>query len=64
MTKAELMKNVGKKVEIIFADGNTTTGVLGFTKEFSSKYGYRKPNCFTVNNWDFKVSHVKKIKIF
>lgn len=52
----------GKMVDVEFHDGTKTSGILGYTEEFSEKYNYRKPHMFTVNNYDFKVSHIKKIK--
>lgn len=66
MKKDELMKLVGKKVKITFITNcyaEESTGVLGFTKEFSEKFDYRNPNYFTINNIDFKVSHVKKVEV-
>lgn len=62
MKKEELLAYVGKEVTVVFKDGTEEKGVLGYAKEFSTKYNYRKPDCFTLNNWDFKVSHIKKIK--
>ena len=62
ITKTELMKMVGHKVKIQLFDDTEYVGILGFTKEFSSKYGYRKPNYFTINDIDFKVSHIKRIE--
>lgn len=62
MTKAELMEKVGKPVIIHFKDGKKTAGILGYTKEFSHVYGYRHPGMFTCQNWDFRVSHVKKVE--
>lgn len=63
MKKDELMSLVGKWVKVYFKDGDTATGKLGFTSEFSGWFDYRKPNYFTVNNWDFKVSHIKKVEV-
>lgn len=60
-TKNELYKLVGKNVRIIFEDGKTEQGILGFAAEFGSKYGYRKPNKFYINDLSFCVSSVKKI---
>ncbi len=65
MKKAELMQLVGKRVKITFIEncgGGEITGVLGYTKEFSVKYDYRKPDYFTINEYDFKVSHVRKVE--
>lgn len=63
MTKADLMKLVGKKVFVYFKDGERGIfGTLGYVDEFSAKYDYRKPNCFFVGNTSFKVSHVRKVK--
>ena len=63
MRKDELMKLVGKKVEIVFFDDEVKTGILGYTPEFSEKYGWRKANMFTLDNLDFRVSHTKKVKV-
>jgi hypothetical protein len=62
--KEELMKLVGKRVKVTFrASGKEIVGELGFTKDFSEKYDYRHPNYFTINQYDFKVSHVKKVEV-
>lgn len=61
MTRNELNKLIGNYVKIIFKDGKIQEGVLGFTPEFSAKYGYRKTNYYTINDIDFKVSHIKKV---
>lgn len=66
MKKSELMQLVGKMVRVTFikeCGGKEITGVLGYTKEFSEKYDYRLPNYFTINEYDFKVSHVKKVEV-
>lgn len=62
MTNAELQKYIGKDVTITFKDGKTERGILGFTKEFSARYGYRKPGYYTIGNWNFKVSHIRKVE--
>lgn len=62
MTNAELQKYIGKDVTITFKDGEAERGILGFTKEFSAQYGYRKPGYYTIGNWNFKVSHIKKVE--
>lgn len=65
MTRNELNKLLGKYVIVIFKDGEEKKGVLGFTREFSEEYHYRKPNYYTIGDIDFKVSHIKKaIKVF
>lgn len=61
MKKGKMAQFLGKSVEITFLDGRVEKGVLGYTKEFSAKYGWRKPCYFTINDTDFKVSHVKSI---
>lgn len=61
MKKANLMKLIGKKVKVTFkSNDKEIIGVLGYTKEFSEKYDYRKPKYFTIRNYDFLVSHIKK----
>ncbi len=67
MKKDELMQLVGKWVTITFKQdvgGGSSTGVLGFTKEFSEEYDYRHPDYFTINNISFKVSHVEKVQYY
>ena len=61
MKKEELMKLVGARVCVAFVDGQKVEGTLGFTKDFSALNVYRKPGCFTVGAYDFKVSHIKKV---
>ena len=62
MTKADLMKLVGKKVHIYFKGGEKGIyGILGYVDEFSAKYNYRKPNYFYIGNTSFKVSHIRKV---
>lgn len=64
MTKADLMKLVGKKVFVYFKDGERGIyGTLGYADEFSAKHDYRKPNCFYIGNTSFKVSHIRKVKL-
>lgn len=60
------MQLVGKRVKVVFKEscgGGESTGILGYTKEFSEKYDYSKPNYFTINHINFKVSHVKKVEV-
>ena len=62
MTKADLMTLVGKKVIVIFKDGERGIyGTLGYADEFSAKHDYRKPGYFYIHHTSFKVSHVKKV---
>ena len=61
MTKAELMKLVGKRVFVYFKDGEKIYGTLGYVDEFSAKHDYRKPKYFYIGNTSFKVSYVKKL---
>ena len=62
MTKADLMKLVGKKVFVYFKGGEKGIyGTLGYVDEFSAKHDYRKPNYFYIGNTSFKVSHVRKL---
>lgn len=63
MTKAELMKFVGKKVTVYFKDRESMIyGTLGYVDEFSEKYDFRKPDYFYIGHTSFKVSHVRKIE--
>lgn len=60
------MQLVGKRVKVTFIKeigGKEITGILGYTKEFSEKYDYRHPDYFTINQYDFKGSHVKKVEV-
>ena len=62
MTKADLMKLVGKKVLVYFKGGEKGIyGTLGYVDEFSAKHDYRKPDDFYIGNTSFKVSHVRKL---
>lgn len=62
MTKAELMKYVGKRVFVYFKDDEAKIyGTLEYVDEFSAKYDYRKPNYFYIGHLAFKVSHVRKL---
>lgn len=64
MTKAELMKLVGKKVTVYFKHGESGIyGTLGYVDEFSERYDYRKPDYFYINHTSFKVSHVRKLEV-
>ena len=62
MTRKELDNMIGKTVMVEFKCGNVIRGKLGFTKEFSEKYGWRKPNYYTIKEYDFLASHIKSIK--
>ena len=67
MTRENMMDLVGREVTTLFKDGGKTTGVLEYIPEFSSKYGFRKPKMFSIQDkftgesWSFKVSHVKQV---
>ena len=63
MNKDGLLRNfLNCNVEVIFNDGQKVCGVLGYTTQYSAKFGFRKPNYFTVQNYDFKASHIKAIR--
>lgn len=62
MTKAELMKLVGKEVVVFFKDKSVVRGVLNYADEFSAKHDYVKPNYFYIGNTSFRVSHIAKLK--
>lgn len=62
MKISDVQQYLGKYVRILFFDGTEREGVMGYTSCFSYKYGYRKPNYYTIGELDFKASHVKKIK--
>lgn len=59
LTKKELMEYVGQEATVSFYDGTTVSGKLGYTESFSAEFGYRKPDFFTIGDYDFKVSHIK-----
>ena len=59
--KAVLSAFVGYRVRITFFDDEVKEGVLGYTSKFCEEQGFRKPGYFTLNNLDFKVSHIKKV---
>ncbi len=61
MTKADLMKLVGKNVFVCFKDGECMYGTLGYADEFSEKHDYRKIGYFYIGNTSFRVSHVRKV---
>lgn len=62
MTKADLMKLVGKNIFVYFkGEESGVYGTLGYVDEFSAKYDYRKPNYFYINHISFKASHVRKL---
>ena len=64
MTKAELMKLVGKKVHIYFKGGERSAyGTLGYVDEFSAKHDYRMTDYFYIGYTSFKVSHVRKLEV-
>lgn len=67
MTKAELMKLVGKEVIIEFKESvggwKLIQGKLGYVDEFSEKHDYRKPDYFYIGDISFKVSHIRKVKV-
>lgn len=60
MKREQLDRLIGKEVELLFMDGSTIKGVLGYTPEFSAKYQWRKAGYYTVRETDFKASHVRK----
>ena len=62
ITKKELYQLVGKNVRITFDNGETENGILGYAAEFSSRYGYRKPRKFYINNLSFCIGNVKRIE--
>ena len=53
---------IGKAVEVVLFDNTVIKGVLGYTAEFSEKYKYRKTSYYTCGDYDFRKSHVKKIR--
>ncbi|MBE6014740.1 MAG: hypothetical protein E7241_05170 [Lachnospiraceae bacterium] len=63
LTNAKLQEHVGEFVIVTFFNGKVLSGRLGYTKEFSAKYQYKKPGYFTIGNCSFKVSHIKKIQV-
>lgn len=63
LTNAKLHKLVGKYVIVTLFTDTVLAGQLGYTKEFSAQYDYKKPGYFTIGNCSFKVSHIKSIKV-
>lgn len=63
MKKSDLFQFVGDFVVVTLKSGKTIRGYLGYTREFSSHFGFRKPDYFTVGDYDFKVSHIKKFEV-
>ena len=63
MKKQCLDEYLGENVKIVFFDGKIASGTLGFVKEFSAQFDYRKPGYYTIENFSFKASHVKKIEV-
>lgn len=64
MTRAELLKLVGKKITVYFKDGERFIyGTLGYVDEFSEKYDFRKPGYFFIGNTSFKVSCIRKVEL-
>lgn len=60
--KDEFMQMVGSLVEVTLFDDTVLKGVLGYAREFSESYGWRKPGYFYINDYGFRVSHIKKLK--
>lgn len=58
----ELDSLLGKMVEITFHSGKTIKGILSFTSDFSEKYHYRKPGHYHCSDYDFRKSHIKKVR--
>jgi hypothetical protein len=63
MTREELREYIGKKVSITFCDGHKAEGILEYISEFCEAQGWRKPGYYAVGHWNFKCSHVKKLKM-
>lgn len=53
---------LGHNVSITFYDGHETEGILEYISEFCKAQGWRKPGYYAVGRWNFKCSHVKKLK--
>ena len=65
MTRADLLKLVGKQVKVYFKDSEKGIyGTLGYVDEFSEKYDFRKPGYFFIGNTIFKVSYIRKVEIY
>lgn len=62
MKKEIINSFLNKNVEVTFFDDKIERGILGYTPEYSAKYGYRRAGYYTINNWDFKASHIKRIR--
>ena len=62
MKRETMDRMIGKRVTIRFEDGDERTGILGYTPEFSAKFGWRKAGYYTLGNLDFKASNVKRVR--
>jgi len=67
MKKDEMLSLVGKKVKVIFTDGEVVEGILAYADTFSEKNHFVKPGYFYFRNLrpnvSFRVSHTKKVVI-
>ena len=60
MKREQLDWLIGKYVIVELVDGHTIRGLLEYTPEFSAKYGWKKPGYYSIRNYAFKASHVRK----
>ena len=63
MKRENLNFYIGKRVRIEFEDGTTAAGVLEFITEFCEAQKWRKPGYYAIGNWNFKCTHVKKLRV-
>ena len=66
MLKRDLKKYIGQNVIAVFnynGKRETIKGILGYAYNFSEAYGWRSPNYFYINDFSFKVTHVKELYI-
>lgn len=62
MNKKELIKYVGQKVIIRFRDDRVASGKLDYIFEWSSKYDYRTPGRFLINDTSFGIIEVSRVE--
>lgn len=63
MILTDLMALIGKKVRIIFTNGEVLTGVLEYAETYSEQYGWRKAKHFYLGTKHFRSWQVKEAEV-